>query len=30
LVRGIIIYFLVTGIKHAREAERIRKQMNIS
>jgi hypothetical protein len=28
LVRGIIIYFLVTGIKHAREAERIRKQMN--
>ena len=30
LVRGIIIYFLVTGIKHAREAERIRKQMNVS
>jgi hypothetical protein len=30
LVRGIIIYFLITGIKHAREAERIRKQMNIS
>jgi hypothetical protein len=29
LVRGIIIYFLVTGIKHAREAERIRKQMNV-
>jgi hypothetical protein len=30
LVRGIILYFLITGIKHAREAERIRRQMNIS
>jgi hypothetical protein len=28
LVRGIIIYFLVTGIKYARETERIRKEMN--
>ena len=29
LVRGIIVYFLVTGIKHAREAERLRKEIKI-
>jgi hypothetical protein len=28
LVKAIIIYFLVTGIKHAREAEQIKKEMN--
>lgn len=27
LVRGIITYFLIKGIKHAREAERLRKEM---
>ena len=27
LVRGIIIYFLVTGVKHAREAERLRREL---
>ncbi|MBN8673049.1 MAG: hypothetical protein J0L56_02880 [Chitinophagales bacterium] len=27
LVRGIIVYFLVTGIKHAKEAERLRKEI---
>jgi hypothetical protein len=28
LIKGIIIYFLVTGLKHAREAERLRKEIN--
>ena len=27
IVKAIIIYFLVTGIKHARETERLRKEM---
>jgi hypothetical protein len=27
IVKGFIIYFLVTGIKHARETERLRKEM---
>jgi len=27
IVKGIILYFLITGIKHAREAERIRKEL---
>jgi hypothetical protein len=30
IVRGIILYFLITGIKHAREAERIRKELKKS
>jgi Na+-transporting NADH:ubiquinone oxidoreductase subunit NqrD len=27
LIKGIIIYFLVSGLKHAREAERIRREL---
>ena len=27
IVKGIIVYFLVTGLKHAREAERIRRDL---
>jgi len=27
LVKGAIVYFLVTGIKHAKEAERLRKEL---
>jgi uncharacterized membrane protein len=27
IYRGIIVYFLVTGIKHAKEAERLRKEI---
>ena len=30
VVKGIILYYLVTGIKHARQAERIRKEINVS
>ena len=27
LIKGAIVYFLVTGIKHAKEAERLRKEL---
>lgn len=27
LVKGIIVYFLITGLKHAREAERLKKEL---
>lgn len=27
LVRGIILYFLITGIRHAKEAERLRREL---
>lgn len=30
VVKGIILYYLITGIKHAREAERLRREINVS